>query len=152
MNRRPPRTTRTDTLFPYTTLFRSLGRKDDPHATKVWLRWNPEDCGRVLADSLFKRYGGGRTKYMAQPFTEYALSENDLVTVGGKPVGRSTYCSYTVNIGGFASIGILDEAQAVDGTEVVITWGEPGGGTSKPGVERHEQTEIRAIVSRKPLN
>src|SRR3546814_2697113 len=25
MNRRPPRSTRTDTLFPYTTLFRSLG-------------------------------------------------------------------------------------------------------------------------------
>src|SRR3546814_12030194 len=26
MNRRPPRSTRTDTLFPYTTLFRSLRR------------------------------------------------------------------------------------------------------------------------------
>src|SRR3546814_14914766 len=25
MNRRPPRSTRTDTLFPYTTLFRSVG-------------------------------------------------------------------------------------------------------------------------------
>src|SRR3546814_11260313 len=25
MNRRPPRSTRTDTLFPYTTLFRSIG-------------------------------------------------------------------------------------------------------------------------------
>src|SRR3546814_4924336 len=28
MVRRPPRSTRTDTLFPYTTLFRSLGRHD----------------------------------------------------------------------------------------------------------------------------
>src|SRR3546814_6967030 len=27
MRRRPPRSTRTDTLFPYTTLFRSLGTK-----------------------------------------------------------------------------------------------------------------------------
>src|SRR3546814_20596915 len=27
MIRRPPRSTRTDTLFPYTTLFRSLGRR-----------------------------------------------------------------------------------------------------------------------------
>src|SRR3546814_15239513 len=27
MNRRPPRSTRTDTLFPYTTLFRSLGQE-----------------------------------------------------------------------------------------------------------------------------
>src|SRR3546814_2561461 len=29
MIRRPPRSTRTDTLFPYTTLFRSHGGKDD---------------------------------------------------------------------------------------------------------------------------
>src|SRR3546814_13262773 len=28
MIRRPPRSTRTDTLFPYTTLFRSLGGED----------------------------------------------------------------------------------------------------------------------------
>src|SRR3546814_4454042 len=28
MIRRPPRSTRTDTLFPYTTLFRSVGRAD----------------------------------------------------------------------------------------------------------------------------
>src|SRR3546814_10479869 len=32
MIRRPPRSTRTDTLFPYTTLFRSVaGRADDDH-------------------------------------------------------------------------------------------------------------------------
>src|SRR3546814_2464729 len=30
MIRRPPRSTRTDTLFPYTTLFRSLHTRDDP--------------------------------------------------------------------------------------------------------------------------
>src|SRR3546814_2250287 len=30
MIRRPPRSTRTDTLFPYTTLFRSSRRKADP--------------------------------------------------------------------------------------------------------------------------
>src|SRR3546814_12622783 len=32
MIRRPPRSTRTDTLFPYTTLFRSLGAGNDPCA------------------------------------------------------------------------------------------------------------------------
>src|SRR3546814_8794697 len=30
MVRRPPRSTRTDTLFPYTTLFRSAARRDVP--------------------------------------------------------------------------------------------------------------------------
>src|SRR3546814_20278979 len=31
MIRRPPRSTRTDTLFPYTTLFRSARSADSPH-------------------------------------------------------------------------------------------------------------------------
>src|SRR3546814_10986237 len=35
MIRRPPRTTRTDTLFPYTTLFRSFSRT--PGALAAWL-------------------------------------------------------------------------------------------------------------------
>src|SRR3546814_14252407 len=32
MIRRPPRATRTDTLFPYTTLFRSRGKRPGPEA------------------------------------------------------------------------------------------------------------------------
>jgi vanillate/3-O-methylgallate O-demethylase len=123
-----------------------------PHAKKVWLRWNPEDCGRVLADSLFKKPGEGRTKYMSQPFSDYAVSQNDVVLADGEQVGRSTYSSYTVNIGSFASIGVIDEAYACDGVELTVVWGEPDGGTSKPGVERHVQAEIRALVSTKPLN
>ncbi len=105
----------------------------------------------VLADSLFKRAGDGHTKYLAQPFTEYAVSQNDVVLAGGEPAGRSTYCSYTVNIGTFASIALLDELYARDGAEVVLVWGEPDGGTGKPGVERHVQAEIRATVSTRPL-
>src|SRR3546814_19914477 len=38
MIRRPPRSTRTDTLFPYTTLFRSIGRhvaRDPDHAVAM---------------------------------------------------------------------------------------------------------------------
>src|SRR3546814_13811103 len=43
MNRRPPRSTRTDTLFPYTTLFRSWPRNvshadEFPRATSKYLR------------------------------------------------------------------------------------------------------------------
>src|SRR3546814_18398070 len=35
MRRRPPRSTRTDTLFPYTTLFRSSGMVGRPQAQKL---------------------------------------------------------------------------------------------------------------------
>src|SRR3546814_11170654 len=35
MIRRPPRSTRTDTLFPYTTLFRSAGARDRPEVISL---------------------------------------------------------------------------------------------------------------------
>src|SRR3546814_4402511 len=38
MNRRPPRSTRTDTLFPYTTLFRSSSLKGEAYAGPDALR------------------------------------------------------------------------------------------------------------------
>src|SRR3546814_4638080 len=53
MIRRPPRSTRTDTLFPYTTLFRSQGvarprhaglvpASNDQRAPALEARWTPE--------------------------------------------------------------------------------------------------------------
>src|SRR3546814_1522697 len=45
MIRRPPRSTRTDTLFPYTTLFRSL---DMP--VRSYGRWKAGDLGRIDRD------------------------------------------------------------------------------------------------------
>src|SRR3546814_13170520 len=49
MIRRPPRSTRTDTLFPYTTLFRSGGGPDRIDDLEVADRDGPDDglCGRL---------------------------------------------------------------------------------------------------------
>jgi hypothetical protein len=47
------------------------------------------------------------------------------------------------------SLAIVD-ADVEPGTEVVLVWGEEGGGSAKPVVERHVQTEIRATVSPVP--
>src|SRR3546814_1075410 len=54
MIRRPPRSTRTDTLFPYTTLFRS------PLVIRGYLSWSAsggrarllDQCGDLQADAL----------------------------------------------------------------------------------------------------
>src|SRR3546814_5372911 len=57
MIRRPPRSTRTDTLFPYTTLFRSagVGARIAPNALPMHL------CAPALAGAFgFCRSGGGR--------------------------------------------------------------------------------------------
>src|SRR3546814_7210665 len=59
MIRRPPRSTRTDTLFPYTTLFRSPDRRIPPHpggSTQTQettgisgMKLNPNICREPLA-------------------------------------------------------------------------------------------------------
>src|SRR3546814_16420018 len=59
MLRRPPRSTRTDTLFPYTTLFRSrLRRKGDlrPAAAQAA---GFGDCPFLPADQHLSAYDGG---------------------------------------------------------------------------------------------
>src|SRR3546814_17188934 len=43
MIRRPPRSTRTDTLFPYTTLFRSPSQKN-PKGFLTFQRWEAPSC------------------------------------------------------------------------------------------------------------
>src|SRR3546814_16424553 len=43
MRRRPPRSTRTDTLFPYTTLFRSVANLRKPNRRFRQPRWQGED-------------------------------------------------------------------------------------------------------------
>jgi syringate O-demethylase len=48
------------------------------------------------------------------------------------------------------SLGIVDIEHSEPGAEVTLVWGEEGGGSSKPTVERHRQTEIRATVAAVP--
>src|SRR3546814_9507756 len=60
MIRRPPRSTRTDTLFPYTTLFRSLAAEQ-----VVAMMLQPEDVGRPLVQpAQFQKLGDA---LLAQP-------------------------------------------------------------------------------------
>jgi vanillate/3-O-methylgallate O-demethylase len=125
-----------------------------PHRKKVWLRWNRDDVARVYAGAL---YGGavpgetGRYKYLATPLGRYARVHLDTVLDGGRPVGTSTLCAYTVNVGDWLSVAFLDEPDAQDGKELRLLWGEEGGGTSKLNVEHHVQTSIRVTVSTSPL-
>src|SRR3546814_17171659 len=49
MIRRPPRSTRTDTLFPYTTLFRSIGNVDIIHFRRRSRRMGKEPQCTVLS-------------------------------------------------------------------------------------------------------
>src|SRR3546814_13051724 len=65
MIRRPPRSTRTDTLFPYTTLFRSRAGRDGPagRASGNGRAWQPPapigQAGGSGADPAHRPYGYG---------------------------------------------------------------------------------------------
>ena len=48
------------------------------------------------------------------------------------------------------TLAILDVEHSEPGTQVTFVWGEEGGGSSKPTVERHVQLEIRATVAPVP--
>jgi glycine cleavage system aminomethyltransferase T len=66
-------------------------------------------------------------------------------------VGISTFSGYSYNERSYLSLAMVDTDIEV-GTEVTLVWGEEDGGSAKPVVERHAQTEIRAIVSPVPYS
>src|SRR3546814_16934435 len=83
MIRRPPRSTRTDTLFPYTTLFRSwkvLGVieevKAKAKAAGLWNFFMPPQSGRAHVDDSFVFEGEQLTNL------EYALCAEEMGKIG----------------------------------------------------------------------
>src|SRR3546814_2339141 len=84
MIRRPPRSTRTDTLFPYTTLFRSKIRlllKAGAAVTVVAPNVTPEIAG--LADA-------GQVTHLAVPFSPSQLDDVHLaISAAGDPLDEA---------------------------------------------------------------
>ncbi len=48
------------------------------------------------------------------------------------------------------SLASMDATHATPGTELLLTWGEPDGGSRKLHVERHQQTQVRVTVAPAP--
>jgi vanillate/3-O-methylgallate O-demethylase len=119
-----------------------------PSRRKVTLAWNGEDVARTIG-TLFS--GGEPAKYIDLPLSNYATWPYDALLLGEKVVGISTFSGYSFNERSMLSLGIVDADVGI-GAEVVLVWGEEGGGSAKPVVERHVQTEIRAIVSPVPYS
>ncbi len=118
--------------------------KDVPHRKKVTLEWNAEDVLAVERSIL--RGGCDNGKFMEMPNAHYAAHPYDMVMSGGKMIGISTYPCYLAVDRQWVSLATIDEGMAGFGNEVTVIWGEPDGGSKKPGVERHVQMEIRATI------
>jgi len=118
-----------------------------PHRKKVTLALNNDDVVRTFATMFNKSV---RAKYFDSPSAVYCMHPYDQVLSGSKPAGISTWIGYSSNEGKMLTLAMLDEEFAQPGNEVTLIWGEPNGGTTKPTVEPHVQTEIRAVVSPSP--
>ena len=124
-------------------------RASQPHRQKVWLRWNEADAARVFADNLY-REPAARPMRLDLPITSFTHFQFDQVRKDGRMVGLATFSGYTVNIDCLCSLAMIDEAEAVDGADVTLLWGQDPE-SPKPNLEPHVQTEIRATISTTPL-
>ena len=117
------------------------------HRKKVTLALNSDDVRRVIGTAFQER---DRYKYMDFPSAVYAMHPHDKVLANGKTAGLSTWVGYSSNYGRMLTLAIVNAEHSTPGTEVTLVWGEEGGGSAKPTVERHVQTEIRAVVAPVP--
>src|SRR3546814_8907597 len=115
MIRRPPRSTRTYTLFPYTTLFRSCGRRDrldrtTPSFSPCGRRWReaPDEGAWQMTPSPFRRLPGAPSlSHKGRGTASLRLFEHVLrVLRGGRQAHR-----ITLDIGDEADGDVRSEEQ-----------------------------------------
>ena len=116
---------------------------------KVTFAWNAEDVARVFGSML--QPGELGFKRIDLPLANYASAMVDAVKAGPDHVGFSMFSGYSANERSMLSLGCVAQDVPI-GAEVSIVWGEENGGTKKTTVERHKQTEIRAVVSSVPYS
>ncbi|HEY2591050.1 MAG TPA: aminomethyltransferase family protein [Steroidobacteraceae bacterium] len=119
----------------------------EPHRKKVTFAWNGDDMAKIYA-SLF-RPGEDHYKFFDLPIANYGSASYDAVKMGGKVVGFSMFGGYSYNERSGLSLGVVDP-NINDGDVLTLVWGEEGGGTKKPTVERHKQLEVRVKVAPVP--
>jgi len=119
----------------------------EPQRKKVTFAWNADDVAKVFRSML--EPGADHYKYIDLPLSNYGSSSFDSIVHNGNVVGASMFGGYSYNERSMLSLGVCDPDIEI-GTEVTLVWGEEDGGTQKTTVERHEQLEIRAVVSPAP--
>lgn len=124
---------------------------EKPHRRKVTLVWNCDDTLDVFRRLLAN---GATAMHIDLPVSATARLHYDRVlNTEGKTIGLAHYPGYTINERAMLSLGSIEQAYSKPGTEVVLVWGEDGGGKrSAPWIEPHEQVKIRATVQPSPIS
>ncbi len=117
---------------------------------KVTLAWNPDDLAKIFTSMVSEK--GIGYKYFDLPLANYGYYNFDSVLGdGGSHAGFSMWTGYSANERRALSLATIDPSIEI-GSQVKVVWGEPNGGSRKATVERHEQLEVRAIVSPAPYS
>ena len=123
---------------------------NNKHRIKVTLELVSADVQKVLASQYDnKESAGERGKFFEYPSAVYSMYPQDKVLSkdGSKQVGISTWVGYSSNERKELTLAYVEPEFAAEGREVILVWGEEGGGSLKPKVERpHKQIQIRAKV------
>lgn len=119
----------------------------NPDRRKVTLVWDSDDVLEIFA-SMFSP--GETYKYFDLSMPYWSVFHYDEVLKEGEHVGLSKYFGYTYNERSVLSLAVIDVDYSDPGTSVTVVWGEEGGTSPNPKVERHTQTEISATVARVP--
>ncbi len=121
----------------------------EPQRKKVTFAWNGDDVARAFA-SMF-RPGEDHFKYIDLPLSNYTSASFDRVMKGDRIAGISMFAGYSYNERSMLSLGSVDPDIEI-GDELVLVWGEEGGGSAKTTVERHNQIEVRVVISPVPYS
>src|SRR3546814_185235 len=84
MIRRPPRSTRTDTLFPYTTLFRSNGNKAFPEVAEGRLGIYPIGVTTSVPDNLGA--GTNESEIYFGDFAQFQIGDTEQIAIAASDV------------------------------------------------------------------
>src|SRR3546814_8188097 len=109
MRRRPPRSTRTDTLFPYTTLFRSRDARRRRQVTRVELLAEIAELIARHRDHAPARGDRGAPAVLARPVGIVAGKEQCLAMLEGTTAGRAQRLLGARPVGG-AAVGEIGRA------------------------------------------
>lgn len=129
----------------------ALASIDSSKATKkVTLAWNPDDGAALLREMLTP--GGRDVRFLHLPVNCDTIGLHyDILTLAGHDAGVSAYTAYSANERTILSMALVEPDVAI-GDELVIHWGEAGGGYGNHVTPATDLFEIRAIVSPAPYS
>src|SRR3546814_1414942 len=121
MIRRPPRSTRTDTLFPYTTLFRSLLSSRERHWPHLWIHWLGQigRQSRALPHFVCAASPAGQPRGWHDPATRSEENTSELqslmrISYAVLCLKKKKNCAHVkhINVRQYEPISIVDQTEA----------------------------------------